>query len=1067
MRAIISTRTEHCTGCNRCVRECPMEMANITYQDGEGAIKVKVDSDKCILCGRCLKACKHDARFFLDDTERFFEDLKNGVPITLMAAPAIRTNIPNYKRIFAYLKQLGLKSIFDVSLGADISIWAQVRYLEQGDKGPLITQPCPAIVNYCEIYQHDLLKHLIPVHGPMGCASIYMKNYRKVDDRIAALSPCVAKTSEFTETGIAEYNVTFEKLLAYLEEHKVELPEIETEFDYDEGGLGALFPMPGGLKENIEFFMGKKPFISKAEGFSVYEKLNTYAKTSTEILPDLFDVLNCEDGCNVGPASSHTRTTFEIEKTMNTRRKRVVDSHDKAYFEAAYKKLDKELELADFLRGYQTIDLELPSIGEQDIQDAFAQLKKNTYAEQNIDCGACGSGTCHNMARKIAFNVNLPANCMVKVMNDAKEEHDINRNISQQLETVWENVESSIAVIDAQTRKVLDVNPAALRLFGGNKEDIVGVSCQDTFCPAVMCPILDLDLGPGSNKTEQKFTRSDGTVVPILKSLSNISYNGRPAVLENFIDISYIEEAKNQKRMLEVAEQESRAKSSFLANMSHEIRTPMNAIIGMTSIGRHSSDRSRIRDCFDKIDVASKHLLGVINDILDMSKIEAGKFELSLEDFNFEKMLQRVVGVNKFRIEEKQQDFEVHVDRKIPKVLHGDDQHLAQVISNLLSNAVKFTPDKGAISINTELVENDKGMCTIKMSVADSGIGISPEQQAKLFKSFQQADSTTSKKFGGTGLGLAISKQIIELMDGEIWVDSELGNGATFSFTVKLTEGAEQLKPSYDWTHLKVLAVEDDPDALWYFKEIMRSLGIACDTAETAEYALRLIGENGGYDLCFVDWKLPGIDGIELVKRIRSQKKKRALPCYVVLMSAFDWSEVESVAKAAGVDRFVSKPLFSSDIEGVIDELFGEELVVSDGDVTQHIGQFEGYHILLAEDIEINREIVVTLLEPTKLTIDCAVNGIETYEMFKAHPDAYDAIFMDVQMPEMDGYETTQKIRELGFEKALDIPIIAMTANVFKDDVQKCLDSGMNSHVGKPLDIEEVIEKLALYLPKR
>ena len=390
-----------------------------------------------------------------------------------------------------------------------------------------------------------------------------------------------------------------------------------------------------------------------------------------------------------------------------------------------------------------------------------------------------------------------------------------------------------------------------------------------------------------------------------------------------------------------LAEAASRAKSDFLSNMSHEIRTPMNAIIGMTNIGESASSLEQKDHSFSRIKDASHHLLGIINDILDVSKIESGKFELSFVEFDFGKMLNQVVNVVSFRVDEKSQEFSINLDESIPKILIGDDQRLAQVITNLLSNAMKFTPEGGSIHVDTYYMGEEDGVCQIKITVTDTGIGISPEQISRLFRSFQQAESNISRKFGGTGLGLAISKSIVEMMNGAIWVESEIGKGSVFSFTVKLKKGAE-----------------------------------------------------------------------EALSRSRTE--------------------------AGG-----------------------------EGDLQQEQVSFKGYCILLAEDVEINREIVIALLEPTGIEVDCAENGIQAVRMFSESPGRYDLIFMDLQMPEMDGLTATAKIRALEAGNPAGVPIIAMTANVFREDVDKCLAVGMNDHIGKPLDFNEVLGKLGKYLPKR
>ncbi|MDR1175675.1 MAG: response regulator [Treponema sp.] len=529
----------------------------------------------------------------------------------------------------------------------------------------------------------------------------------------------------------------------------------------------------------------------------------------------------------------------------------------------------------------------------------------------------------------------------------------------------------------------------------------------------------------------------------------------------------------------------ARAKSEFLANMSHEIRTPMNAIIGMTSIAKSTNDTDKKNECLEKITDASAHLLGVINDVLDMSKIEANKLELSHVSFNFEKMLQRVVDVINIRVTEKRQTFSVFIDSLIPLFIIGDDQRLAQVITNLLSNAVKFTPESGSIRLNARLLEKEDGLCTIRIEVIDTGIGISREQQERLFNSFEQADSNTSRRFGGTGLGLAISKRIVDMMGGAIGIESEPGKGSHFSFTFKAEEDNRKRDDaagrSIDWSNIKILCVDDDLYIRDYFRELSLRLGFRCNTVFSGEDAIAAIEKNGSYDIYFVDWRMMGMDGIETVRRIKKLIKdnpEASAHPVVIMISAGEMNSIEYEARSAGVDRFLSKPLFPSAIVDCINQCLGAENLVTAADPEISVdGAFAGRRILLAEDVEINREIVQTLLEPTAVTIDCAENGVETVRLFTASPDAYGMIFMDVQMPEMDGYEATRRIRAFEEERRKRIaeqspggsvpkavPIIAMTANVFQEDIEKCLKAGMNGHVGKPLDFGEVLSMLRRYL---
>jgi signal transduction histidine kinase len=384
----------------------------------------------------------------------------------------------------------------------------------------------------------------------------------------------------------------------------------------------------------------------------------------------------------------------------------------------------------------------------------------------------------------------------------------------------------------------------------------------------------------------------------------------------------------------ETAEQGSRAKSDFLSRMSHEMRTPMNVIIGMTTIGKAAQDIERKKYCFDKIEIASNHLLGVINDVLDMSKIEADKLELSFSDFSIEQMLVRLAGVLGQQMEIKKQCFTLSVAADAPRFIRSDEQRLAQVITNLLSNAIKFTPECGSISVSVRKLDEENGFCVLEFEVKDSGIGVSEEQQAHIFKPFEQADGGISRRYGGTGLGLSISRRIVEMMGGKIRVESSAGRGASFIFNIR----------------------------------------------------------------------------------------------------------------AAVVQADVPQP--SAAQNNRVKE-----------------GCFKNRKILVAEDIEINREIVAALLEPTGVVIDFAENGRAAYEKFMAAPSAYDMIFMDVHMPDLDGYEATKMIRASENPRGKTVPIVAMTADVFREDIEKSIAAGMNDHVGKPLSAAEITEKLARYIP--
>lgn len=524
-------------------------------------------------------------------------------------------------------------------------------------------------------------------------------------------------------------------------------------------------------------------------------------------------------------------------------------------------------------------------------------------------------------------------------------------------------------------------------------------------------------------------------------------------------------------RAKEEAEQLNRVKSDFLSMMSHEIRTPMNAIIGMTAIARKSDSMEKIQECLARVDDASEHLLGVINDILDMSKIEAGRFELSATDFVLEHLLNRIVNVNQVRFEQKSQDFSIVVAPEVPAAIVADQQRLSQVITNLLSNAAKFTPNEGKINLSIQLEEETQEEAGLRFEVRDEGIGMTKEQQSRLFKAFEQADNSITRRFGGTGLGLSISKNIVGQMGGSIWVDSAPGKGSNFIFTIRVKKGtatrSSHLSPKVNWQEVHLLAVDDSEYVRRYFDTITRSLGILCDTVPSVEEALNCM-KNRAYQIVFFGLPVRGMDGLAQIRRIREEYKEQI----IVLMNAGEGNgRIESEVKNLGICHCIEKPLLPSPLVDCINECLSEcdqpVPQLPDAEETER-DIFLGRRMLLVEDIEINREIIKAVLEETGIEITEAENGQIACDLFEQNEGRFDIILMDVHMPVMDGYEATRRIRgRTHILEASAVPILAMTADVMQEDILRCTEAGMNGHVGKPVNAAELILKMKRCMPVR
>ena len=541
-------------------------------------------------------------------------------------------------------------------------------------------------------------------------------------------------------------------------------------------------------------------------------------------------------------------------------------------------------------------------------------------------------------------------------------------------------------------------------------------------------------------------------------------------IILTLIFLRYFSMTRSQLHELEKARQtaleSSKAKSEFLANMSHDIRTPMNAIVGMTAIAAaHMDDREQVQNCLRKITLSSKHLLGLINDVLDMSKIESGKLTLTTEQISLKEVIEGIVNIMQPQVKAKKQTFDIHVENILTENVWCDGVRLNQVLLNLLSNATKYTPEGGAVQLSLSEEPSPKGEnhVRIHINVKDNGIGMSQDFVKKIYDSYSRADEARIHKTEGAGLGMAITKYIVDAMEGSIEVQSEIDRGTEFRITFDFEKAAamevDMVLPSWN-----MLVVDDDELLCRTAMNALKSIGIKAEWTLSGEKAIDLVIQHhikrDDYQIILLDWKLPGMNGIQTAKEIRRNLGDE-VP--ILLISAYDWSEFEAEAREAGISGFISKPLFKSTLFYALRQYMGVE---TPDDQTSNQGmELSGRRILLAEDNELNWEIANELLSDLGVELDWAEDGQICLDKFQQSPEGYyDAVLMDIRMPHMTGYEAAKAIRGLNRPDALSVPIIAMSADAFSDDIQHCLECGMNAHIAKPVDVTELTRLLKRYL---
>ncbi|MBF0443973.1 MAG: response regulator, partial [Magnetococcales bacterium] len=647
--------------------------------------------------------------------------------------------------------------------------------------------------------------------------------------------------------------------------------------------------------------------------------------------------------------------------------------------------------------------------------------------------------------------------------------------------SILENIVDGLITID-KVGSVLSLNPAAETIFGYQEDEVLGNNIN-MLMPSPYHEEHDGYLYNYINTGQAKIIgkgrevvgkRKNGEHFPMDLSVSESQVEGSIIFTGIVRDITSRKEADQQLREAKkTADLANRSKSDFLANMSHEIRTPMNAIIGMSHLALRTDLNPKQEDYLNKIKSASYSLLGIINDILDFSKIEAGKLTMESIDFNLDSILDNLANLVGIKAEEK--ELELIFDRpdSVPNALIGDPTRLGQILINLTNNAVKFT-DHGEINLRVELLQKQDDKIQLGFIIKDTGIGMTPQQCEKLFKSFSQADTSTTRKYGGTGLGLSISKQLVEMMDGQIRVDSEKDKGSVFTFDIWLYEQTKQKKAqsllSSDLKGTRVLVVDDNENSCQVLSEIVNSFNFEAIKAHSGFEAIKIleneISKQGECDikLIFLDWKMPELNGIETAQQIRNMSDISPMPKFV-LVTAYGHEELKSEVTENNFKKILYKPLNSSQVLDCIMDIFGIDRAIAkvkSRDVDAIIGIL-GAHVLLVEDNKINQQVATELLEANGLLVTVANNGIEAVKLVEENN--FEIVLMDIQMPEMDGFTATGKIREIpGCE---NLPILAMTAHAMEGDRQKSLNAGMDEHVTKPIDPDKLFEALVQWIPAK
>lgn len=1081
---IIKVEKDKCKNCHACITACPVKYCN----DGSGD-SVTIDSNICIGCGNCITACTHNARVYLDDFSEMMDRLKSNEKMIALVAPAVASSFPRqFLNLNGWLRSIGIEKVFDVSFGAELCVKSYVELLNKKENKLIIAQPCPAVVNYIEIFLPELLPYLAPIDSPQLHMIKMIREYHPEyqNHTIAVISPCLSKKREYAETGHGNYNVGFQSIQQYMQERKIDLNLFpSTPFDNPSPERAVLFSTPGGLMRTVQRWMPDVHLSTrKIEGTEhLYPYLNQLLQAVNQgSAPVLIDCLNCSLGCNGGPLTTVKGVPLDmiehpIEKRCAEYKKFYLDQGDNSE-SSAKKNIEQQLNCfwkeGLYDRSYENLSRnnQIKEPSDKQYEEIFHRMYK--YEEKDHhNCTSCGYFSCRSMAKAIFNGKNKPENChfyltlesekshrairqkefqllelnnkleerilerthtlqqseekfraifnqsfqllgildtdgrllevnqtALKMANMSEESavgkmfwdtpwwskttedhhklkkaiqqasegefvnfetihrfsderkhhidfslspviggdgrvmfllamgHDITemKNAEIQQKSILSSLQAGVLIISEKAHQVLFINKTAVEMFGSSKDKIIGNSCHNFICPNEkgQCPITDH--GMVIDKRETVMLLADGSNRPILKSVTKIDFQGTPSLLETFIDISEIKDARSElekqtriaQALAEKAEAASVAKSQFLASMSHEIRTPMNAIIGFSEILSEKNRDSSLSAFINSVQASGKTLLSLINDILDLSKIEAGKILLTFEPIDICNLMVELESLFKLKTSQVGLDFQIEISKEVPRIVELDALRIRQVILNLLSNAVKFTPE-GGVNLVIETSNTTAKTVDLVIKVVDSGIGIPADKLELIFGAFNQQDGETTRRFGGTGLGLSISTKIIKLFGGEITVESEVGKGSTFKIylpNIQYHLNDIQLEEKvHDYSQIefakgKVLIIDDINHNRELLKYHLNNFKLDVFEADGGYQGIEM-GKQIRPDLIFLDIRMPEIDGYETIKILKQHPDTKSIPVIACTASAF--KENEQKILSSGFSSYLRKPFVANE----------------------------------------------------------------------------------------------------------------------------------------------------------